>query len=88
MSLPHVHTILVVEDEENLREMTTELLISDGYAFVEVGDGQEALDYMRSNAPPCLILLDLAMPRMNGLEFLRHKAQDPGLHPENSSEMR
>ncbi len=63
------HTVLVVEDEEDLREMMCEALERDGYTVVGASDGQEALDALARIEHTCLILLDLLMPGMNGWDF-------------------
>jgi CheY-like chemotaxis protein len=57
--------ILVVEDDAEVREAMAVLLEQSGYRIVAVGNGQEALDVMRSQMP-CLVLLDLMMPVMTG----------------------
>jgi CheY-like chemotaxis protein len=57
--------ILVVEDDAEVREAMAVLLEESGYRIVAVGNGQEALDVMRSQMP-CLVLLDLMMPVMTG----------------------
>ncbi len=63
------HTILLVDDEEDLREMMREALEREGYLVVTAGDGQEALDALPGIEGLCLILLDLLMPGMNGWDF-------------------
>jgi CheY-like chemotaxis protein len=55
------------------------LLRAYGFPAAEAADGQEALDYLRSHPLPALILLDLAMPVMDGWEFRRRQCQDPDL---------
>jgi DNA-binding response OmpR family regulator len=62
--------ILVVEDTEFLRETLTVILRFEGYQVMTATDGQLALDAIYL-ADYCLILLDVAMPVMDGLEFLR-----------------
>jgi two-component system, OmpR family, response regulator CpxR len=69
--------LLIVEDEVTTRNILTELLGKDGREIVTASDGQKALEHLTKVPPPCLILLDLMMPRMNGWEFLRRKAADP-----------
>ena len=66
------HTILVVEDDHDVREAFVQVLQSDGYEAVPAGDGEEALTQLQGGLTPCLILLDLMMPRMNGWEFIEH----------------
>jgi CheY-like chemotaxis protein len=78
-SLTDVRTVLLVEDNEDVRNSVAALLVSHGYAVAEARDGQEALDYLQDNPAPCLILLDLVMPRMDGWEFLARKARNEKL---------
>jgi CheY-like chemotaxis protein len=72
-------TILLVEDDYDVREALAETLRDEGYAVECVGDGQEALDYLRGGGRPTLILLDLMMPRMSGSEFRMVQKVDPEL---------
>lgn len=69
--MPYVdqHTVLVVEDDRAIREALVECLRDEGYHVVEADDGQEGLARLNAMARPCLILLDLMMPTMNGWEF-------------------
>ncbi|NTV48987.1 MAG: response regulator [Geobacteraceae bacterium] len=62
--------ILVVDDEENARMALSKILTHDGYEVASAGNGQEALNYLRSKDVE-LIITDLNMPEMNGLMFLR-----------------
>lgn len=71
--------ILIVDDDENLREELAELLRTEGFEVVEAGDGAAALDSLRSGTLPRVILLDLMMPVMDGWEFRREIQQDPAL---------
>ncbi|HWQ34623.1 MAG TPA: response regulator [Blastocatellia bacterium] len=73
--------ILVVEDDFDSREMLSFILQSEGYSVVGAANGQEALQHLRRGPAPCLILLDLMMPVMNGWEFRDAQAQDPSLSP-------
>jgi CheY-like chemotaxis protein len=68
--------LLIVEDEIAVRDTLTELVSNDGREIVTASDGQEALERL-TEVRPCLILLDLMMPRMNGWEFLQRKSADP-----------
>lgn len=73
-------SILIVEDDRNIRETLVELLADEGYQIDEAGDGQEALTYLRDcESLPELILLDLTMPIMNGWEFRAEQRLDPRL---------
>jgi CheY-like chemotaxis protein len=64
------HHILVVEDDPDLRDTLTECLEAAGYSVAGARDGLEALSELRSTArKPDLILLDLQMPNMDGIQF-------------------
>jgi two-component system response regulator MprA len=63
-------TVLVVDDDPGIRESVTEVLTGEGYRVFQAADGAEALEQLAHLAERCVVLLDLAMPRMNGLEFL------------------
>src|SRR5580704_1142451 len=65
-----IHTVLVVEDEEELRELIRDALEEEGYVVIVACGGQEALDAMTRADHVCVVLLDLLMPGMNGWEFL------------------
>lgn len=62
--------ILIVEDEQPLNEAYQMILTKEGYTVETAFDGQEALDKVESFEPN-LILLDLRMPRVGGIEFLK-----------------
>jgi CheY-like chemotaxis protein len=72
--------ILVVDDDPDVREMIQFVLESAGYATVGAEDGAAALDCVHSGRSPplALIFLDLRMPRVNGVEFMRALTADPG----------
>ena len=62
--------ILVVEDDRFIRESIIEVLEEEGYLVHGVPNGQDAISFLKSTSPlPCLILLDLMMPVMNGWEL-------------------
>src|SRR5688572_16726533 len=64
-------TILVVEDNDDIRELVSETLRRAGHAVVEAGNGAAALSIIEDMSDgPCLILLDLMMPVMSGAELL------------------
>jgi CheY-like chemotaxis protein len=74
--------ILIVEDDRETREMLATLLALEGFHAVAAEDGLEALHLLRTvrrRAPevPCLVLLDLKMPRLGGNEFRRAQLGDP-----------
>jgi CheY-like chemotaxis protein len=72
--------VLVVDDDDGIREALVELLADAGHAAISVANGQAALDYLRrAHTPPCLILLDLMMPIMDGETFRQKQLADPVL---------
>ena len=71
------HGILVVDDDEDVREMIMLVLALEGYQVVGAQDGLEALEKIRTHGSPKLILLDLRMPRLNGADFVRALRRDP-----------
>ena len=64
--------ILVVEDESDVREAICEMLAAGGHDTVPAADGIQASDWLEHQYPvrPCLILLDLRMPKLDGWDFL------------------
>ncbi len=72
-------TVLVVDDDPDIRDALCELLEDEGYRAVSAANGQEALTYLKSSDLPCVILLDLMMPIMDGWEFRRRQKCDPEL---------
>jgi CheY-like chemotaxis protein len=76
--------VLIVEDDADTREMLARLLSMRGFHAVAAEDGLEALHLLRTvrrRAPnvPCLVLLDLKMPRLSGHEFRRAQLGDPSV---------
>jgi CheY-like chemotaxis protein len=72
--------ILVVDDDQDIRESVVEILQEQGYTAVGAQDGSEALDILhRADTVPCLILLDLMMPVMDGEAFRAKQLEDPAL---------
>ncbi len=73
-------TILLVDDDEDIRELTAEILRESGYEVVEAEDGQQALDALIAmDTPPALVLLDLIMPVMTGQQMLHEMRAIPRL---------
>ena len=66
--------VLVVDDEPDAVELLQEFLTAKGYDVITASDGEEALRRVKEDRPH-LILLDVRMPRMNGLEVLRRVRQ-------------
>jgi CheY-like chemotaxis protein len=62
--------VVLVDDDDGIREAFTEVLESEGYNVRGFRDGREAIDGLGDHAGPCLILLDWMMPVMNGEQFL------------------
>jgi two-component system phosphate regulon response regulator PhoB len=69
------HRILVVDDEADLLELVRYNLVKEGYEVVGVGTGEEALKAVRKD-PPDLIVLDLMLPTVDGLEVCRRLKAD------------
>ena len=63
-------TVLIVDDEPDVRGVIKGTVESAGMKAAEAGNGRAALQWLEGNAPPALILLDLMMPEMDGFEFL------------------
>ncbi|MFL5264118.1 MAG: response regulator [Anaeromyxobacteraceae bacterium] len=77
---PANKTVLIIEDDEQVRDAIAEALQDEGYTVRIAANGREALDALRTGqSEPRLILLDLAMPVMDGWEFLRERERQPRL---------
>lgn len=77
-----VGNVLIVEDDFDTRELLAMMLSTEGFHAISAEDGLEALHLLRTvrhRAPevPCLVLLDLTMPRLGGKEFRRAQLGDP-----------
>ena len=74
-------TVLVVDDDDDIRDAVREVLKEEGYRTVGASNGAEALQLLRSSRErPQLILLDLMMPVKDGWDFLLDIDDDPDLH--------
>jgi CheY-like chemotaxis protein len=69
MSKPEDKTILVVDDEDDVRDYFADILRDAGFNVVTAGDGEEALERVREKIPD-FISLDLVMPKKSGIKFL------------------
>jgi CheY-like chemotaxis protein len=76
---PGLGQVLVVEDEPVTRQALVLVLEAEGCTVAQAGNGQEALELLRGGLRPGVILLDLAMPVMDGWQFLRERERDPAL---------
>lgn len=63
-------TILVVEDEDILREVIIDYLLADGYQVLEAADGEKALELFQANSVD-LLILDIVLPKLNGWSVCR-----------------
>jgi CheY-like chemotaxis protein len=74
--------VVVVDDDEDLRDLVVHFLEESGYDAVGFADGREALAVLRRrDGRPTVVLLDLEMPAMTGWEFRRQQLADPRLAP-------
>lgn len=69
-------TILLAEDDIILSELYTERLKQEGFTVVHAGNGEEALEFVKEYNPS-LIILDIMMPKMNGLDVLKSLKENP-----------
>jgi CheY-like chemotaxis protein len=70
------HHILLVDDDPSIQGAISMLLQREGFTVACAGNGQQALDLLSTSQRPALILLDMLMPVMNGLEFRIAMQQD------------
>ncbi len=70
--------VLIVDDDATLREMYEAYLKLSGYSVAVAQDGKDGLEKAK-RVKPAIILLDLMMPEMNGIEVLKHLKDDPNL---------
>ena len=72
-------TVLLAEDDPDIREAVHDLLTDEGYVAIEAANGQEALEYLRSHSAPSIILLDWNMGPVDGPQFMAEVGRDPRL---------
>jgi DNA-binding response OmpR family regulator len=85
MTLEHGSRILVVDDDPFIRHILQAMLEAEGYAVTQAQDGIEGLAALKQEGAPksatlspfALMVLDVMMPRMNGLEMLQELRKDP-----------
>lgn len=72
------HSVLVVEDNQDMRDTLVEFLQTFGYPAIGAEHGQDALDKLKGmDSNPCIILLDLMMPVMDGRSFRQEQLKQP-----------
>jgi len=71
--------LLIVEDDDGARAALGDIFDFEGYQVAACANGKEALDYLRSEPLPDLIVLDLQMPVMNGWQFRREQTKNAKL---------
>jgi DNA-binding NtrC family response regulator len=77
---PGRSAILVVDDDPEVREILAETLTEFGYRVLQAGTGEEALPFLEARGEVGMIITDVRMPGMSGLEFVeRAKAHDPAV---------
>ena len=69
-------TSLVIDDSDEARRGYCDILVHEGYKVLEAQDGREALNIMKDQSPN-LVLLDLLLPEMSGVDVLRQIKADP-----------
>jgi CheY-like chemotaxis protein len=75
----HNDTILIVEDDPDARANLVEILELEGFKTTAFSNGAEALGYLNRSEQPCLIVLDMRMPVMDGPTFRAALLRDPRL---------
>ena len=71
--------VAIIEDDSEFRNMLRELLEEEQYRVVAMANGAEALEALRAEPLPNVILLDVSMPVMDGFDFLRYRNEDSRL---------
>lgn len=71
--------VAIIEDDSEFRTMLRELLEEEQYRVIALANGAEALETLRGDTIPNVILLDVSMPVMDGFDFLRFRNEDPQL---------
>jgi CheY-like chemotaxis protein len=71
--------VMVIEDDADFREAIVSALEHEGYEVIAAVNGAAGLQLLQWGIVPCVILLDLMMPCMDGWTFRRHQLAEPGL---------
>ena len=71
--------VLIVEDDPEIRAGLRDLLADEGCTLVEAANGLQAIEYLKTGSRPKLIVLDLAMPVVNGWEFRIAQRANPAI---------
>ncbi len=79
MTAAPAHSALVVDDDPDICEVIQTILELHGYRVLTARDGADALAQLRAGVRPSVIILDLIMPRMNGMQFRDEQTRDPAL---------
>jgi CheY-like chemotaxis protein len=69
--------VLIIEDDESIRELLIELLESEGYIVSSAENGLLGLEFLKNNSKPDIILMDLMMPVMDGYTFRSEQLKNP-----------
>src|SRR5437762_491760 len=75
----HRCSVLVVDDDAEVRDLLRVALSADGYHVAAVSNGRDALHHLRSQAETCIIVLDLILPVMDGAQFRTAQLRDRSL---------
>jgi two-component system chemotaxis response regulator CheY len=71
--------VLIVDDDDGIREALADMLVDEGYQVALASDGLFALEYLRTHPAPAVVLLDWMMPRCDGATFREQQVADPAL---------
>lgn len=77
--MPEPRRLLLIDDDEDLRDSMTDALQGAGFEVASAANGQEALERLSTGELPDVILLDLLMPVMNGWQFCEERKRNPKL---------
>lgn len=80
MNGSQLKTIVVIEDDHDTRVSLRQQLENEGYFVFSAANGKQGIEILRRIKPPCLVLLDLVMPIMDGEAFIKALDADPTLH--------